>query len=250
MRRIFSRIAIAAFFMPLAGLSAGAAEIHVLAPTSIVFGLQSLAKSFTQETGTVVDFSFGNAGTIPGKLDSAMPADVVVLPPDDMDAVEKKGALKAGTKTDLGRDKIGYIVKAGMPHPDISTPEKFRAALLVANLVIYNDPASGSAGGAVVGNILKDPAFAGVKPLLLHNVFPVQILTLQGNQIVLEPLSEVAPVPGFDVVGTIPAPWPGYVDFAVAIPAKSTASDAGLAFLHYITRPEAAAVWKSAGLDR
>jgi molybdate transport system substrate-binding protein len=250
MRRIFSHIAVAAFFMPLAGLNAGAAEIHVLAPSGLAYGLQGLAKSFTQETGTVVDFGFGNAGTIPGKLDSAMPADVVVLQPDDMDAVEKKGALKPGTRTELGHDRMGYFVKAGAPHPDISTPEKFRAALLAADLVIYNDPASGSAGGAIVGNILKEPGLARVKSVLLHNVFPAQILTLQGNQIVLEPLSDVAPVPGFDMVGTIPAPWPSYVDFQIAIPAKSTASDAGLAFLHYITRPEATAVWKSAGLDR
>jgi molybdate transport system substrate-binding protein len=248
--RIFLAIALAALTVPLAGFNAGAAEIHVLAPTSIVFGLQTLAKSFTQETGTIVDFNFGNAGTIPGKLESGAPADVVVLPAADMDAIDQKGALKAGTKTNLGRDEIGYIVKAGRPHPDISTPEKFRAALLAADLVIYNDPASGSAGGAIVGEILKEPQLAAVKLVLLHNVFPVQNVTPVGNQVILEPVSEMGGMPGFEVVGTIPAYWPRHLDFSVAVPAKSTASDAGLAFLHYITRPEAAAIWKTAGLNQ
>jgi molybdate transport system substrate-binding protein len=250
MRRISFRIVLAAFLLPLAGWSAQAAEIHVLAPTGVVFGLQALAKSFTQETGTVVDFSFSGEGLIPGRLDSAMLADVVVLTSEHMDAVDQKGALKAGSKTKLGRDEIGYIVKAGMPHPDISTPDKFLAALLAADLVIYNDPAAGGAGGVIVGDILKGPKFAAVKTLLLHNAFPVQVLTPVGNQVVLEPLTEVPGTPGFDVVGTVPAFWPGYVDFSVAVAAKSAAPDAGLAFLHYITRLEAASVWKTAGLDQ
>jgi molybdate transport system substrate-binding protein len=137
---------------------------------------------------------------------------------------------------------------AGAPHPDISTPDKLRAALLAASLVIYNDPASGSGGGAVVGEIMKDPKLANVKSLLLHNAFPVQIVTPTGSQTILEPLSEIGPVPGFDVVGIIPST--AHVDFSIAVPGKSTQADAGLAFLHYITRPEAAAGWKAAGLDR
>jgi molybdate transport system substrate-binding protein len=248
MRRIPSAFALAALFLPLVGLNAGAAEIHVLAPTSLVFGLQAFAKSYTQETGTTVTFNFGNAGTIPGKLDSGVPADVVVLSAADMEAVDAKGALAAGSKTNLGRDEIGFIVKAGAPHPDISTPDKFRAALLAASLVIYNDPTSGSASGVIVGDIIKDPKLAGVKVMLLHNAFPVQIVTLTGTQTVLEPLSEIGTMPGFDVVGIIPAT--AHVDFSIAVPAKSTQADAGLAFLRYITRPEAAAGWKAAGLDR
>ena len=246
MRRLFPTLAFALLFGAAAPLSA--AEIHVLAPTSLVFGLQAFAKSYTQETGNTVTFNFGNAGSIPGKLDSGVPADVVVLSAADMEALDAKGALAAGSKANLGRDPIGYLVKAGTPHPDISPPDKLRAALLAASLVIYNDPASGSGGGAVVGEIMKDPRLANARVLYLHNAFPVQIVTPTGTQAVLEPLSEIGPVTGFDVVGIIPSTT--HVDFSVAVPAKSTQADAGMAFLHYITRPEAAAIWKNAGLDR
>ncbi|HEV2618886.1 MAG TPA: substrate-binding domain-containing protein, partial [Acidobacteriaceae bacterium] len=180
MRRIFFPIALSALILSFVGSIADAAEIHVLAPSGIVYGLQALAKSFTAETGTVVDFNFSGAGLIPAKLETPVPADVVVLMPNDMDSVEQKGLLKPGTRTKLGRDEIGYIVKAGSPHPDISTPDKLRAALLAADLVIYNDPAAGSASGVVIADVLKDPKLAGIKTLLLHNVFPVQVLTLKG----------------------------------------------------------------------
>lgn len=248
MRRIFSRIAVAAFFLPLAGLCAGAAEIHVLSPTGLGAGMRAQAKSFTQETGTVVDFTFANAVTIPATLDSDAPADLVVLPAADMDAIDKKGALKPGTRTALGHVEIALLIKKGAAHPDISTPEKFRAALLAAGPVAVNDPASGSAGGVIVARLLKDPQFAGVKTII--NNGPGFAISQGSADFGLQLMSEVNPALPIEVVGPIPAVLQAHLDFSVAIPAKSTASDAGLAFLHYITRPEAAVIWKSAGLDR
>jgi molybdate transport system substrate-binding protein len=248
MRRIFSRIAVAAVFLMLAGPCASAAEIHVLSPTALAAGMRTLAKSFTQETGTVVDFTFAGAAAIPAMLDGDAPADLVILPAADMDAIDQKSALRAGTKTTLGRVETAFLVKVGAPHPDISTPEKFRAALLAAGSVAVNDPATGSAGGVVVAKMLRDPQFADAKIKLVSG--PGAAIAQGNAEVALQLMSEVNPALGIEAVGSIPAVWQTHLDFSVALPAKSTASDAGLAFLRYITRPEAAAVWKSAGLDR
>jgi molybdate transport system substrate-binding protein len=248
MRRILFQIALTALLLPLAGPRANAAEIHVLAPTGVSVGLRALGKNFTDETGTVVDFTFANAVTLPAMLDSDTPADLIVLPAADMEAAGQKGALKAGTKTALGRVEIAVLVKTGAPHPDISTPEKFRAALLAANSVAVNDPASGSAAGLIVAKMLKDPQFAGVKVKVVSG--PGMAIKQGVADVALQSMSEVNPALGIEAVGPIPPSWQAHLDFSVAVPAKSTASDAGLAFLHYITRPEAAAVWKTAGLDR
>ena len=247
-RSLFAAI-IATLFLSLAGLKADAAEIHVLSPTAVRAGMQALAKSFTQETGTAVDFTFANAGTIPATLDGDAPADLVVLPTADMDAVDQKGALKAGTKTKLGRVEMAFLVKAGAPHPDISTPVKFRAALLSASSVAINDPSTGSAGGVILARVFKDPQFSGVKFKLVPSG-PGMVMAQGGAEVALQSMSEVISTPGLEIVGPIPAFWQAYLDFFVAVPAKSTASDAGLAFLRYITRPEAASVWKAGGVDR
>ncbi len=209
----------------------------------------SWARASRRETGTAVDFTFANAGTIPGTLDSDAPADLVVLPVVDMDAMGQKGALKAGTKTKLGRVEIAFLVKAGAPHPDISTPEKFRAALLAASSVAINDPSTGSAGGVILAGVFKDPQFSGVKFKLVPKG-PGMVMAQGGAEVALQSMSEVVSTPGIEVVGPVPAFWQAHLDFSVAIPAKSTAPDAGLAFLHYITRPEAASVWKAGGVDR
>ena len=42
------------------------------------------------------------------------------------------GVLAAGTRRDLALSFVGVAVRAGSPHPDLSTPEAARAALLAA----------------------------------------------------------------------------------------------------------------------
>ena len=70
------------------------------------------------------------------------PADVVVLPTSDIaDLPNVTGMVP------LGRITVGVAVKAGAKVPDISTPEKFRAALLAAKGVAYADPAAGTSAG-------------------------------------------------------------------------------------------------------
>jgi ABC-type molybdate transport system substrate-binding protein len=41
-----------------------------------------------------------------------------------------------------------------------------------------------------------------------------------------------------------------HIDAAAAVSSRSTTPDNALAFIRYITRPEAAAVWKAKGLNR
>ena len=55
------------------------------------------------------------------------------------------------------------MVKAGGPHPDISSTEKFVAAIKQAGVLGFANPASGSLTGAMVEEMLKRPEFAGVE---------------------------------------------------------------------------------------
>ena len=46
--------------------------------------------------------------------------------------------------------------------PDVSTPEKFRAALLAARGVAYADPRAGTSAGPVIDRMLSGADFKGV----------------------------------------------------------------------------------------
>jgi molybdate transport system substrate-binding protein len=46
------------------------------------------------------------------------------------------------------------VVREGGPVPDVSTPEKLKAALLAARSLTYTDPATPNTAGAIAGAAL------------------------------------------------------------------------------------------------
>src|SRR5207302_1512859 len=59
----------------------------------------------------------------------------------------KMGRLKNGTTYRLCDSLSGLAFSAGFVYPDISTPEKLKAALLAAKRIAYSDPARGATVG-------------------------------------------------------------------------------------------------------
>src|SRR6202012_1091965 len=99
-------------------------------------------------------------GKIKQIIASGGAADLVILPPAEFAAMADK--LNPGSQKRIGKVIFGVAVKSGVPHPDISTPEKFRAALQ-GKSVAYNNPAIGSLDGIMVGKLLNGPGYEGVK---------------------------------------------------------------------------------------
>ena len=60
---------------------------------------------------------------------------------------------------------IGVAVRKGEPHPDISTPAKFRAVMLAAKMVSQTAPGPPrfSMEASVIDRILHRPDMAGVR---------------------------------------------------------------------------------------
>ena len=106
---------------------ASAASLTVLAPASATPGLKALAAQFSAKTGTAVSVGGGGREKVLEILGSGGAADVVVLPTSDLIETPRTTGM-----TPLGHILVGVGVKAGAKVPDISTPEKFRAALLAA----------------------------------------------------------------------------------------------------------------------
>lgn len=59
---------------------------------------------------------------------------------------------------------------------------------------------------------------------------------------------EILPYKEIELVGPLPRDLAAWIDMATAVSTRSTNPDAALAFIRYVTRPEAAAVWKAKGL--
>src|SRR5215510_9094899 len=235
------------------GGQAGPAEIRAIAP-GVVYnaGLLDLAAAYTKETGTKVTVTSSGMGRIVNDITTVTPApDVIFLPFELMSTLSLDGGINPGTFTPLGRSEMGLAVPAGKPHPDISTVEKLAAALRSARAVMRSNPAGGSMVASVIENkVIKRPDFAGVNSPVSTRGEGGQALARGEGDMALQAICEILPYKEIELVGPLPRELGAWIDMSTAVSARSTQLDQSIAFIRYITRPEAAAIWKAKGLDR
>jgi len=229
----------------LLSLPAVAADITVYSPNIVNGPLTKLAEAWTAETGNKVTFAGFNVGRIRAAVGRNDPGDVVVAPTADFTNFDPQ--LRPGSQQALGRIIFGVVVKAGGPHPDISSHEKFVAFAKQAGVLAYADPKVGSLTGAMVEDMLKRPEFSGVEPRPIKGMIGDAIVRgdaqFGGGAITEELMAK-----GAEVVGPFPDDLGLHVDMSAAVLKVSAAPKEAEAFLHYITRPEAAAVWRAGGV--
>jgi molybdate transport system substrate-binding protein len=255
MRATYLVALLAAWLLPAvpANAQATSAEIRVISP-GVVYnaGLLDLAAAFTKETGTKVTVTSSGMGRIVNDITTLTPApDVIMLPFELMSTLSLDGGVRPGTFTPLGRSEMGLAVPAGARHPDISTVEKLAAALRSAKAVMRSNPAGGSMVARVIEqNVIKRPEFAGVNSPVSTRGEGGQALARGEGDMALQAICEILPYKEIELVGPLPRELAAWIDMSTAVSTRSANPDASLAFIRYITRPEASAVWKAKGLNR
>ncbi len=157
----------------------------------------------------------GTDARVVGLIKDGAVADIVIVQTSEMAGLEKAGLVKAGTVKPLGRVDIAVGVKAGAPHPDISTYPKFRDVLLAAGAVAYTDPKSGSAGGMLIESFLNKPEFANLKRV--HNA---RVATGE-VPIWLETVGQMRGAYGVDAIGKVPESLNAHLQFSIAVGANA-----------------------------
>jgi molybdate transport system substrate-binding protein len=230
-----------------------AGDIRVISP-GVVYnaGLLDLAAAYTKETGTKVSVTSSGMGRIVNDIKTLTPPpDVIMLPFELMSTLSLDGGIKPGSFTPLGRSEMGLAVRAGAPHPDISTVAKLAAALRGAKAVMRSNPAGGSmVAGVIEQHVIKRPEFAGVNSPVSTSGEGGQALARGEGDMALQAICEILPYKEIELVGPLPRELAAWIDMSTAVSARSTNPDASLAFIRYITRPEATPIWKAKGLER
>ncbi len=240
-----------AVFTPTAGEYA-TADIRVITP-GVVFssGLSTIAAEFEKETGKKVGIVTVGMGTIVAEIaKKTPPPDVIALPLQLMANVSLDGGIVPGTFNPLGRTRMGLAVRAGAPKPDISTVEKFAAALKSAKAVMRSNPASRTMVALLIDDVLKRPEFAGVNAPASTNGEGGQALARGEGDMAIQTISQILPYKEIELVGPLPAELGAWIDSALAVSARSTHADDARALIRYLLRPESNKVWKPRGLER
>ena len=230
----------------LASPCAALADITVFTSGGTNPGLRTLSAAWTAETGKQVNIVSGTVTRARDNVKNKVAGDLVLLPLPDLTDVQAN--LKPGPFTPVGRVNFGLAVKAGAPHPDISSLAKFIAVLKGASGVGFTDPARGSAAGKMIADLLARPDFGGVKPMPIAGT-PGLAIARDGIQYALGPISEEVTVPGVEVVGVMPKEVEMHFDYTAAIVGNAAQPEEAAAFLAYITRPQARPAWKETGVE-
>jgi len=248
-RSKFAVITIAGCFSALvAGTPANAAEITVVAgggPLPDVLG--TLMPMFESATGNKVKISFKGGPAVTADVKQGA-ADLVIIGTDAVDQLAASGDVMGNGKTLLMISKVGIAVKAGAPKPDVSTPEKLKAALLAAKTVGYSQGASGQHFETIIQKLGIADAIKG-KAVVVQGR-PVGAAIASGEaEIGVQQVAELRPVRGVDQFGEMPGDLQKQIPYSAGIPAKAKDAATARALVSFLRSEAALDVLKRKGMD-
>ena len=150
------------------------------------------------------------------------------------------GRLKGGTTYPLGASLAGIAFSPGSPKPDISTPEKLKAALLSAKRIAFSDPARGATVGI---HFMKVIDSLGIKDEVLSKS-TVAKDGIETMRLVLEEKYDLGVTQVSEILqanrNAVAGPFPKEFELATTYSLwyRSDASPAAKAFVTLLTSPE------------
>jgi molybdate transport system substrate-binding protein len=231
--------------------SAGAAELRLAGGGHFQGSGQPLVEAFSKASGMAATYTPGDtgSGTLKKRLDAGEKMDVIVLNHDDMERQVKSGLIVSASVVDFARDGMGVAVRKGAPKPDISSKDRFRAALLAAKVVGLQDPDPSHHSGVVVRQMLIDLGI--LDEVMKHAVIindRAADLVAGRTELNIWAYPELVEQTAADVVGPVPAELGGFTTQSAGILMGSGNPAAARAFVSFLTGGAGRAVWTKTGL--
>src|SRR5579871_2604313 len=232
----------------IAGAPARAAEITVVAGGGTLPDVMgTLLPMFEKATGNKVKFASKGGPEITADLKSGA-ADLVITNTEIVDDLAKSGEVAGNGKTLLMISKVAVGVKSGAPRPDVSTPEKLKAALLAAKTVGYSQGSSGQHFQTVIQKLgIADQVKA--KAVVVQGR-PVGAAIAAGEaEIGVQQVAELRPVKGVDVIGELPKELQKQIPYSAGVGAKAKDAATARALVAFLRSQPAQDVLKRKGMD-
>jgi molybdate transport system substrate-binding protein len=242
---------IAVALIALTAGSANAADVKVLAALVLQDALDPLVAAFGRDSGHKATIAYSTVGAIRQRLAGGERADVVVLTSDAIDAMARGGEVTRHAP--VAATLTGVAIREGAAVPDVSTLDKFRAALLAARSIAYTDPKTGGAFGTYLGQELERLGLAqavNAKAVLRRGSHEIVAAVAKGDaELGITFISTIVSTPGVKVAGPLPPPLLGTERFSAGVLRDSGASEAAAALVRALAGAEAAKVWAAKGFE-
>jgi molybdate transport system substrate-binding protein len=235
-------------------IPARADDVVVLCSGAFTEASHEFIPAFERASSNKVVATFGGSmghspTSIPGRVERGEPGDVVIVANPTFDDLVKQRKIVPGSGVELVTSKIGAVVRAGAPKPDISSVEALKRTLLKAKSISISEGASGVYLSTDLFKRLGvlDQVMSKMKKTANE---PVAKMVARGDaEIGFEQISELVPVPGISYVGPLPAEVQKVTVFFGGVAANARHPEAGRAFIKFLQSPAAASALKKSGLE-
>jgi molybdate transport system substrate-binding protein len=208
-----------------------------------------LAGRYQTAGGARIDADFAPTLALLARLRAGEAADVVILTREGLDEVAREGRVAAESCVDLARSWVGIAVKAGAPHPDISTEAALRTALLGTRSVAYSRL---GASGILFAKLIERLGIASdinARAAIIPQGFTAEKLVSGEADLAVQQISELKQVGGIEVVGPIPYELQTPAVFSAGRMTATNKPAEADRLLRFLASPEVAPALRESGLE-
>jgi molybdate transport system substrate-binding protein len=211
--------------------------------------LAELAQAWEQDAGVAVAFESVGGVDAARRVQEGEAFDVVVLASDAIDKLIAAGKVQAGSKTALVDSGVAVCVRSGTPHPDITSEEALKAAVLAAASIGYS---TGPSGVALMRLFERWGIAEGIKARTVQATpgVPVGTLVARGDVALgFQQLSELMHLEGIDLLGPLPPAVQITTTFSGGVCAASKQPQEARRLLDFMASREAQAAKRRHGME-
>lgn len=231
-------------------LAAQDSEIHILCSNGFHAAMEKLVPPSEPAFGHPVKIQFGPSATFKHAIETGEAFDLAILSAQVIEDLTKEGKIAAGTGVDLASTGIGFAVRAGLPKPDVSTPQAIKRMLLDAKSIGYVKVGAGTPaildmlnGLGVSQDLQSKTVFQPGADESMANVAAGKIA------VALALISEILPSSGVQLAGPLPPEYQKRIVMSAGIATSAKNREVANQIIKKLTSPAAAPAIKAAGMD-
>jgi molybdate transport system substrate-binding protein len=174
---------------------------------------------------------------------------VLILTREGLGEMLSEHRLAAASYADIAKSWVGIAVKAGRPHPDISSEAALRTALVQARAVAYSRI---GASGIMFADLIARLGIAHIvneHAVVIPSGLTAERLLTDEADLAVQQISELKQVAGVEIVGPIPHHLQAPAIFSAGCMLATEKVVPAEQLLAFLRSPEAAAVLREAGLE-
>jgi molybdate transport system substrate-binding protein len=231
----------------------GAAQdsaVRVLASNGMKGALEPLQSQCERATGHPVTLLFSSTAALKKRIEAGEGFDVTVIAAEAITDLIKQGKITPDSRKDVAQSQLGIGMRAGAARPDIGSADALKRALREAKSITY--PQDGATRGEIEKMFDSLGIAADLKPKIVlapSSGAATESVAAGKATFVLTLFSEIVPVSGTEILGSLPGQFRDAVHFQAAASKAARNAESARMVISFLSGPQAASVYKTKGLE-